>query len=60
MHEQVGVIERWNRTKAELARAMLIDSKLPKFLWGEAMSHAAWIKNRSPTCGLDGETPFHA
>src|ERR1700731_2770912 len=59
-HEQVGVVERWNRTKAELARAMLIDSKLPKFLWGEAMSHAAWIKNRSPTCGLDGETPFHA
>jgi len=59
-HEQVGVVERWNRTKAELARAMLIDSKLPKFLWGAAMSHAAWIKNRSPTCGLDGETPFHA
>ena len=59
-HEQVGVVERWNRTKAELARAMLIDSKLPRFLWGEAMNHAAWIKNRSPTHALEGETPFHA
>ena len=39
---------------------MLIDSKLPKFLWGEVMSHTTWIKNRSPTCGLEGETPFHA
>src|ERR1700731_2198789 len=59
-HEQVGVVERWNRTKAELARAMLIDSKLPKHLWGAAMSHAAWIKNRSPTRALDCRTPFHA
>ena len=57
-HEQVGVAERWNRTKVELARAMLIDSKLPRFLWGEAMHHAAWIKNRSPTRALNGSTPF--
>src|SRR6202045_4677950 len=59
-HEQVGVMECWNRTKAKLAQAMLIDSKLPKSLWAAAMSHAAWIKNRSPTHALNGRTPFHA
>ena len=39
---------------------MLIDSKLPKYLWAAAMSHAAWIKNRSPTRALNGKTPFEA
>jgi hypothetical protein len=59
-HEQVGVAERLNRTKVELARAMLFDAKLPMFLWAEAMHHAIWIKNRSPTRALDGMTPFEA
>jgi hypothetical protein len=59
-HEQVGVAERLNRTKVELARAMLFDSKLPKYLWAEAMHHAIWIKNRSPTRALDGKTPYEA
>ncbi len=57
-HEQVGVAERLNRTKVELARAMLLDSKLLRFLWAEAMSHAIWIKNRSPTRALNGKTPY--
>jgi hypothetical protein len=57
-HEQVGVAERMNRTKVELARAMLIDAKLPKFLWAEAMNHAVWIRNRAPCRALNGKTPF--
>jgi hypothetical protein len=39
---------------------MLIDSKLPRFLWAEAMNHAAWIKNRSPTRALNNGTPYKA
>ena len=59
-HEQVGAVERWNRTKLELARAMLDASGLPKNLWCEAVNHATWIKNRMPTRALDGGTPFFA
>jgi hypothetical protein len=59
-HEQVGVAERLNRSKTELARAMLIDAKLPRFLWAEAMNHAIWIKNRSPTRALNGNSPYQA
>ena len=59
-HEQVGVAERMNRTRVELARAMLLDAELPKFLWAEAMSHAIWIRNRSPCRALDGVTPYEA
>jgi hypothetical protein len=59
-HEQVGVVERFNRTKLELARAMLFDSGLPMFLWAEATNHARWITNRSPTRALDGKSPFES
>ena len=56
--QQNGVAERLNRTLTELARAMLLGAGLPKFLWGEAISHATWVKNRAPTRALDGKTPF--
>src|ERR1700731_3564862 len=39
---------------------MLIDSKLPKSLWAAAMSHAAWIKNCSPSCALNSKMPYEA
>jgi hypothetical protein len=38
--QQNGVIERRNRTLAEAARTMLIFSKAPMFLWGEAIATA--------------------
>jgi len=59
-HEQVGVAERYNRHKADLCRAMLIDSGLPRYLWADAMNHATWIKNRMPTQALEGRSPFQA
>jgi hypothetical protein len=55
---QNGVAERGMRTRAELARAMLISSGLPRFLWEEAMKHVEWLKERSPHCALDGKTPY--
>ena len=57
---QNGVAERFNHTLIELVRAMLISKGLPTFLWDEAVSHATYIRNRSPTCALKGKTPFEA
>lgn len=56
--EDNGVSERLNRTLAEKMRAMLIASGLPRALWGEAILHAVWLKNRSPTKALEGLTPY--
>ena len=40
---QNGVAKRFNWTLLELARAMLISSNLPTFLWDEAVVHAAYL-----------------
>src|SRR5271168_88594 len=56
--EHNGVAERLNRTLLEKVRAMLHSSGLPKFLWGEAINHAVYLKNRTGTKALDGKTPF--
>ncbi|KAE9383015.1 hypothetical protein BT96DRAFT_767526, partial [Gymnopus androsaceus JB14] len=37
---------------------MIHDSGLSKSLWGEAVTHAIWLKNRTPTRVLGGKTPF--
>jgi GAG-pre-integrase domain len=42
---QNGVSERGMRTQAERARALLLASGLPRFLWKEAMSHSNWLQN---------------
>jgi len=55
--EQNGISERYNRTVAECARALLKSSGLPKFLWTRAMEHANWLRNRTTTSGLEGKTP---
>jgi len=39
---------------------MLSDSKLPHRFWAEALSTAVYLRNRSPTKGLQGITPFEA
>jgi len=57
---QNGVSERGMRTRAEQARALLIEAGLPRFLWRHAMEHSAWLRNRTPTHALDGKTPYEA
>ena len=37
---------------------MLHHSGLPKFLWGEAILHAVWLKNRTSTRALKNLTLF--
>jgi hypothetical protein len=55
-----GVAERLNRTLLERMRAATHTSGLPQTLWGEALRHATWLKNRTATRALDGKTPFEA
>ncbi|GKE82023.1 retrovirus-related pol polyprotein from transposon TNT 1-94, partial [Tanacetum coccineum] len=62
--QQNGVVERRNRTLVEAARTMLIFSRLPEFLWAEAVATACFTQNRNinglsnllPTDQNDNET----
>ena len=56
--EPNGVAERLNRTLVEKSRAMLLESNLPKRLWGYAILHANYLKNRMHTCSLPDKTPY--
>lgn len=55
--QQNSVAERMNRTILDKVRCMFIDTKLPKYLWGEAVRSAVYQINRSPTKALNGEIP---
>ena len=52
--------QRLNRTVVEMTRAMLLDAKLHPKLWAEAISTAAYLRNRSPTSAMEGMTPHEA
>ena len=56
--EYNGVAERLNRMLLEKVRAMLHTSGLPRNLWGEAVMHAVYLKNRTSTRALENETPY--
>ncbi|KAJ3474391.1 hypothetical protein NLI96_g12482 [Meripilus lineatus] len=56
--QQNGIAERLNRTLVEHMRAMLLPSGLPPSLWGEALMHAVWLKNRTATRALPNTTPY--
>ena len=43
------VAERRNRTLLDMVRSMLSNSKLPRFLWTEALKMTVYILNRVPT-----------
>jgi Reverse transcriptase (RNA-dependent DNA polymerase) len=58
MPEYNGISEHLNWTLLEWTCALLHSSKLPKNLWGEAITHAVWLKNRTPTHILGEKTPF--
>ncbi|CAM1304163.1 Uncharacterised protein r2_g1403 [Pycnogonum litorale] len=54
---QNGTAERAWRTLFEMARCLLLESKLPKYLWTYAVATAAYIRNRcfNPRTG---KTPY--
>src|SRR5260370_36261653 len=47
-----------NRNLVELARAMLMATQLPEFLWEPAITHAAYVRNRSYTRSIPSRTPY--
>ena len=56
--QQNGVSERDGRTILNMTRCILIDTGLPKFLWGEICETAVFLINRSPHRALEGNTPY--
>lgn len=58
--QQNGVVERRNQTVVGMARNMMKGKGLPGMFWGEAVSTAVFILNRSLTRSLEGKTPFEA
>nr|GFA57967.1 retrovirus-related Pol polyprotein from transposon TNT 1-94 [Tanacetum cinerariifolium] len=53
-----GVVERRNRTLVEVASIMLIFSRLPEFLWAEAVATAYFTQNRSFIYTRYNKTPY--
>ena len=56
--KQNGLAERMNRTLLERVRCMLFHAKLPKSFWGEAVSRATYVINRSPSASIEFKTPY--
>ncbi|GKE43877.1 putative ribonuclease H-like domain-containing protein, partial [Tanacetum coccineum] len=55
--QQNGVAERRNRTLIEVARTMLVDSKLPTTFWAEAVNTACYVLNRVLVIKPHNKTP---
>ena len=58
--EQNGEAEHMNRNLVEATRSMLSNANLPPKFWAEALSTAAYLRNRSPTKVVKGMTPQEA
>lgn len=58
--QQNGIAERMNRTLVEMARCLLSQANLSNEFWAEAVSTAAYIRNRCPTKVLGNMTPFES
>lgn len=56
-HALNGVAERANRTITEMARAMIIDKNVEKYLWPYATMYSAYALNRLPSKAVDNEIP---
>jgi hypothetical protein len=57
--EQNGAAEIINRVILNKVRALLFNSNLPKFIWGEAMLTAVYLYNRTPNSSIEFKTPYY-
>ncbi|KAE8747188.1 hypothetical protein FOCC_FOCC006055 [Frankliniella occidentalis] len=55
--QQNGRSERQNRTLFEMARSMMSEAGAEKKWWAEALSTAAYIRNRTPCSAINFEIP---
>ena len=53
-----GVAEQLNHTLMERVHAVGHTSGLPKNLWGKALIHMVWVKNRTASRVLNGKTSY--
>jgi hypothetical protein len=53
-----GRAERSFQTIFAKARSMLKHADLPDYLWGQAVLHSVFLKNRSPSTRTDGLSPY--
>jgi hypothetical protein len=58
--QQNGVVERRNQTVVKMARCMMKSKGVPSRFWGEAVTTAVYLLNRSPTKSVQGRTPYEA
>jgi hypothetical protein len=58
--QQNGAVERRNQTIIATARSMMKAKGMPGLFWGEAVSTAVFLLNRSPTKFLANKTPYGA
>lgn len=56
--QQNGVVEQRNQTVVGMARSMLKARGVPSKFWGEAMTTAVYLLNRSYTRSVDNKTPY--
>ena len=56
--QQNGMSERDGRTIMNIMRCILIDTGMPKFLWGEICETTTYIICRSPHRALGGKSPY--
>jgi hypothetical protein len=56
--QQNGVVERRNQIVVAMARSMLKARGVPNKFWGEAVTTAVYILNRSYTRSVDNKTPY--
>ena len=57
--EQNGAAEIINRILFNKVRALLINSNMPKALWGEAILTACYLYNRTPNSSINFKTPYY-
>ena len=56
--QQNGIAERKNRDLLEKARALMLQSHVPKRFWSQGIQSAAYLINRLPSSVLDYKSPF--
>jgi transposase InsO family protein len=56
--QQNGVVERRNQSVVSTARSMLMAKGLPGMFWGEAVTTAVYLLNRSSSKSIGGKTPY--
>ena len=54
--QQNGVAERKNRTIMNMVRSMILEKKIPKSFWPEAVNWTMHVLNRSPTLAVKNKT----